>query len=68
MEDIAENIIPEEFPFSMSNNWLIIICLLVLSLGGVWAYNRYSSSAQVINHGQDDPKNINYCDGDKCYL
>jgi len=66
METISE--MPETIPFSLSENWIIIILLMVASLAGIWIYNRFFANSQIKNHGQDDPSNMNYCEGDKCYL
>lgn len=70
MDTIPENIMPEEVPFALSEHWLIIILLLVVCLGGFWAYKYFSKkeSFELENHGENDPSNINYCEGGKCYL
>lgn len=72
METITENIVPEEMPFALSEHWLIVILLLVASLGGYWAYKYFSKTesfeVENENHGENDPQNINYCEGGKCYL
>jgi hypothetical protein len=68
MDEIAENIMPNDMPFHLPENSIYIILLLVLSLAGVWIYNRYFSNGQVKNHGENDPSNMNYCEGDKCYF
>ena len=78
MDTISENIMPEEMPFSLSEHWLIVILLLVASLGGYWAYRYFSKTESfevenqnhvvTQNHGENDPSNVNYCEGGKCYL
>lgn len=72
MDTVSETMIPENVPFALSEHWLILILLLVASLGGIWAYKYFSKKESFElkseNHGENDPSNVNYCEGGKCYL